>query len=818
MSRPRAASIPALLVAFAAAPSLAAQTWVPTTSDGVTPGTPATVTLSEISSDEIYTTLLINIHGFWRETVEGADGNSYEKLTFPGLQSIGRVGAPDLPAVRVNVAVGGQDGGMLLFEGVNFSTALQFEAMVPLPTFEEGEDEEFDPTWDPGPGDTEGTPAVWAYDPGIYESGATWPAELADTETEVTSMLGPIQGATVEIYPVSYSPESGLVTVMRTLSLTFSADVSGADLVEITKPRDAEAGIHFVNWSETHFYWPYNPTQYHSRYLIVAQSMWWDTLAPFVAHKKAQGFETSMVQADPNVDAIRDAIHSWYYNGDPGMDHYALLVGDTNWIPLVLIFEPGIGVRSDDPYGCIGDLDESKEVHIGRISADNETNLGEQLQKIMDYELNPAPGSYDRALLVSHKQGAPGKYTGSHTTVRDAVYNYPPTFVTLFGESGADNQDVFDAINDGVGLVAYRGHGSTTTWSGWNTADEDLHKNHLVDLTNSVHPVVWSISCTNSNLNFDTSSGQDSISEVWLEVDNGAVASYGATQTTSTVPNHHLNEMLFKMVYHYGITTHAKAIELAEHSVWSEWDGHKNPWAYLLLGDPSMKIRRGPVFELGFLSHPNTISLDEQPGTLYLTATSTGEVITDGLVSVYKESFLAGQPDEVLGSYWIDGSHDVQVPVPLSTPGTLYLSISDGDGNSSRTEIDVDMGFAWKNLGKGLAGELGEPRLAGTGNLYGGFPWSLLLTNTVPGAAGFLCIGTSPANIEFYGGILVPAVTTPAFLVPMSTDENGNSVFAGDFPDGIPGGLSLYFQYWLVDASGPLGAVASNAVRGRTPL
>ena len=56
-----------------------------------------------------------------------------------------------------------------------------------------------------------------------------------------------------------------------------------------------------------------------------------------------------------------------------------------------------------------------------------------------------------------------------------------------------------------------------------------------------------SISCTNANLDFEFGTGQDSISEVWMEVPGGAVASYGATRTTNTTPNHHLNEKLFKV-------------------------------------------------------------------------------------------------------------------------------------------------------------------------------------------------------------------------------------------------------------------------------
>ncbi|QDU66117.1 C25 family cysteine peptidase [Engelhardtia mirabilis] len=813
----RAASVLAAL----ATPTLA-QTWVPLSADGPQqPGLPAQVVLDAAQSTAALTTINVTIFGFWRENVTGEDGKVYQRLTFPGLEHIEQVGAPDLPAVRVNIA-GGSSLGQLKLTGVNVLDTVAFEGLLPLPTFVPGEDEDYDPTADPGPGDTKGSDPQWAFDSAIYGGNQAWPLVSAEPSPVATKMLGPIKGATATAYPVTYNPGFGLVTVKRSFSFTYKSVGTGQPLT-VTKLHDKQAQAHFINWQSSKTFWPLNPVQYHSRYLIVAQSMWWDTLTPFVNHKKAQGFQVSMVQVAPDVDAIRTTIANWYNLGDPGMDHYCLLIGDTNWVPSVLIFEPGVAVYSDDPYGCVGPLDTSKEVYVGRISADNEDSLGWQLDKIMEYELSPPAGDYSKAVLVSHKEEAPGKYTGSHIKVRDASYSQPPHFVTLFGESGVDNQDVIDAFNGGAGVVAYRGHGSTTTWSKWNNFGESLHKNDIgPSMVSPMNPVVWAITCTNSNIRWSEDTDDDCINEVWMEASEGGVAAYGATQTTSTTPNHKLNEELFRMVFDKGITTHAKAIELAEQSIWATWPGHKNPWAYMLLGDPSMTIRRGLVLNLGLLNVPSKIILGQQGPQgeqfLSLKGTTVADGFNDdGLVSAYKASFLAGAPDEVLGAWWLDGLGNVSVPVPITTPGTLYLTIRDGNGNMTRKEVVVEMGTAWKDLGKGMNGEFGKPTLVGVGDLVGGQPWSLLMTDARPGAPTFLGISTGILNLEFLGGLLIPDVATAGVIVPLSIDEYGDCVFGGNWVAGVPSGAKFYFQHWVLDASGPFGVVSSNGLRATAP-
>ena len=121
----------------------------------------------------------------------------------------------------------------------------------------------------------------------------------------------------------------------------------------------------------------------------------------------------------------------------------------------------------------------------------------------------------------------------------------------------------------------------------------------------------------------------------------------------------------------------------------------------------------------------------------------------------------------------------------------------------------------WVDLGAGLAGSQGVPKLFGTGALTAGSPTSLNLTSAAPSASTLLVVGFAAGNIPFYGGLLVPnpAVTFPS----LTTDGTGTMVLAGTWPAGVPSGLHIYFQSLIPDAAASAGVAMSNAVRATTP-
>jgi hypothetical protein len=117
-------------------------------------------------------------------------------------------------------------------------------------------------------------------------------------------------------------------------------------------------------------------------------------------------------------------------------------------------------------------------------------------------------------------------------------------------------------------------------------------------------------------------------------------------------------------------------------------------------------------------------------------------------------------------------------------------------------------------MGYGLAGLHGTPHLQGDGDLEAGHPFTLALSNARELAPGFLIAGLQDWSLPFKGGVLVPSLD---FLLPLVTDATGSFTLSSLWPPGIPEVTTAYFQCWIIDAAGPQGFAASNALAGTTP-
>jgi hypothetical protein len=118
-------------------------------------------------------------------------------------------------------------------------------------------------------------------------------------------------------------------------------------------------------------------------------------------------------------------------------------------------------------------------------------------------------------------------------------------------------------------------------------------------------------------------------------------------------------------------------------------------------------------------------------------------------------------------------------------------------------------------LGGALAGSNGLPQLAGKGTLVPGSPVSLTLSSALPNSTAALIVGLSAVDMPFKGGTLVPAPDILITGLPVS--GTGTLALASTWPAGLPAGLSLWFQEWIVDPAGPKGFAASNGLLAITP-
>ncbi|MFG0315872.1 MAG: hypothetical protein ACF8XB_01265 [Planctomycetota bacterium JB042] len=119
----------------------------------------------------------------------------------------------------------------------------------------------------------------------------------------------------------------------------------------------------------------------------------------------------------------------------------------------------------------------------------------------------------------------------------------------------------------------------------------------------------------------------------------------------------------------------------------------------------------------------------------------------------------------------------------------------------------------WSDLGNDLPGALGSPTLVGQGELKAGTQIVLTLANAATNSTSGLFIGATNAGLPFFGGTLVPS---PDVLLLVPTGPTGGFLLPGLFPAGLPAGIPLHFQVWVLDPTAPQGHAASNAVTATT--
>lgn len=193
-----------------------------------------------------------------------------------------------------------------------------------------------------------------------------------------------------------------------------------------------------------------------------------------------------------------------------------------------------------------------------------------------------------------------------------------------------------------------------------------------------------------------------------------------------------------------------------------------------------------------------------------------------GGVAMYDYRYVLPTPVTFTGGvkYWLR--------VVASQPGYPDWGLSSspvGDGGHFRYVTGYHMfqsaphnlSFAlvaqWEDVGGGLAGSAGIPRLAGSGTLAPGTSGALTLTGARPSSPGVLVLGLARVDQPLLGGLLVPA---PQQRVPLAVGVAGDASWPFTLPPSLPSGTSLYAQVWVRDALAPQGWAASTAQWGTT--
>jgi len=567
-----------------------------------------------LASDGLGTTIDVTVRGVEVEELV-ADGVAYHVLSIEGRGYTSEVGTPQLPVIRETLAM--PEGAIVRARVLNssFSTHEGYRVYpVQPPEVDGGADWKAD-----GEGEAE-----FLIDEEFYSQDVFYPQEVV--EVGEPGVWRDLTVVNLQVNPVIFNPATGELRVYDQMTIRVEY-VGGLDLGQKTiEPKfsemyrrvilnyesldvvvgtpevrvEEEAVPTFEGFNLCGFDRLDDAVEFLLIYHEDCSSF--ESLGPLVDLHQQDGLSVEVWNVPagdrPTASEVK-ALIAGRYAAHPELE-YVLLVGDIDLLPWQSSWN---GMPGDYWYGCIAGDDLWPELAVGRLSVRNDAEVSQQVKKILTYEQNPPSGDWsNRVLLVAHKEEAPEKYQGCKECIRTRSCVEPLLFYTAYGAApaqggdGATNADVKNAVDAGVGILNYRGHGKQAYWGpSWNVFGEEYTTADAHALENGeMTPVVFSIACSNLALDYPS----ECLGEAFVKDDSSAVAFLGATRPSYTVPNHDFDRYLIEAVgdeqiYDIGWALNSANSRLIEGygptSIYMD-----NLRMYLWLGDPALTINLVP--------------------------------------------------------------------------------------------------------------------------------------------------------------------------------------------------------------------------------
>ena len=472
------------------------------------------------------------------------------------------------------------------------------------------------------------------FDITTYESNEILPNNIAS----VGIMQGwggiPVTGLTVQ--PVRYTPASQQLEI--TESITVTVDFIPDPNQSIVVPQVPNYRMNRLHQASILNPPPVLPRPIDAdenepvRLLFIMLEEALETAQPLINFHHASGNRSDIWLADEIEDdvQIRTRITEMF---EEGLE-YVFIIGDGHIInPHVPLHwwdpeDPGeqpdnlpVASHSDSWYVCLdgpdrdGFDDHLPELAIGRLvyETNNLDQLEVQVNKLINYIYWNGENRFDNAIgraLVIADNPTNGEqhddelefFIGTKRRISEEDYDLPsPNFIQAFGDqNGITNQFITEVMNEGVGIVNYRGHGADTNWANWNQARQNFGNQDAESLENFGNPFILISSACNTGdiarraLNVNT----DCLLETFQKHQGGSVSAHGCIISTWRWANSQFDETVFSAWFNEGIYDLGYSANLASTEMVIRWDasqwpvlGRMNFRTYIWLGDPMLEVK-----------------------------------------------------------------------------------------------------------------------------------------------------------------------------------------------------------------------------------
>ena len=253
--------------------------------------------------------------------------------------------------------------------------------------------------------------------------------------------------------------------------------------------------------------------------------------------------------------------------------------------------------------------------------------------------------------------------------------------------------DIIDAINAGVLMVNYSGHGATQIW-----AEEKIFEaSDVAALTNiDKWPFFVSMSCESGIFSYPepwAPWGSLSLAEQLLRADAGAVAAFMPTGMTTTPGQQILNNALFDAIFTDDVRTLGPAIAEAKQTLLANGDQYYEQIAatFMLFGDPATTLKVPLPYR------PTGVQVERKAKKAHISWTASTDCDGNPVAgyNIYRAASAAGpfskiNTELVTDTYFYDHENGVGIASSVSGGSGYYVvSAVDSAGDESAMSLAV---------------------------------------------------------------------------------------------------------------------------------
>lgn len=472
-----------------------------------------------------------------------------------------------------------------------------------------------------------------------------------------------VRGQVVQAAPFQYNPITKVLRVYSSITFKIICDSDKKGINELgaitTKSSDLKSYSKlFANLNGQD---KYNVVEEEGEMLVLAHDSFINEVRPLVEWKNKKGIKTDLVSANvtgATTQALKDYVAA-YYGNHPNLK-YLLLVGDADKIPAYSYgSSSGEELYSDSYYGQLTGDDLYPELFVGRLSG-IEPDIEVMVKRIIEYETKPKAGNWmTKAIGLASGEGAgygdDGEADWQHLRgLRNELLAFGYTKVFEFydgsrnqGDASGDpvSASILEALNEGVGLFNYAGHGDFNTFISGNFGSTQVNSAS----NEGMYPFVVSVACNNG-----TFVGANCLAETWLKSRKanspmGAIATCASSILMAWAPPMQTqDEMTAINTQAYTDnqkTTLGGLFYNAQMSMLEQYgsEGNQVMQTWVFFGDPSVDFRNKATQELT-VQHITEIDPYQDIAELFSSVTE-GAVISLSANSnfIAKGSIVSGQ-------------------------------------------------------------------------------------------------------------------------------------------------------------------------------